>query len=213
MLRSTFLAGILAAAAQRGVQLVALGDSLALGTGASHADGGFIFRAYRWLLRERPGSTLDTFAIGGATVADVRRLQVDRLAEVAADIVIVCAGGNDVVRRTEPATFAGEYALLVAAIRRRAPRAHLVCCGVPDVALSPIFNGAEHAAIASLAARDDRAVHAAARGAQAAFVDLYGASYRLRTDAKAFLSADRFHPSDAGYARFAELLVAALNVT
>jgi lysophospholipase L1-like esterase len=188
------------------VRIVALGDSLALGTGASTPENGFIFLAYRRLLAQRPGSRIDDLAIGGATAADVLRLQIPRLAYERADVAIVCVGGNDVVRRTEPAHFATTYREVVTHLRSALPHARLIVCGVPDVALSPLFSGRDATSIARLAAADDRAVRGIAHRSGAAFADLYGLTRRDRADARTLLSDDRFHPSDAGHAAFAAVL-------
>lgn len=191
------------------VRIAVLGDSLALGTGASRADGGFIFRAFRQLLAERPGSRIDNVAIGGATVADVLRLEVARLAGVHYDIAVVCVGGNDVVHGTGAATFARTYRALVARLARTAPGAHIVCCGVPDVSVSPIFNG-ERDRVRREAQADDRAVRSIAAAAGASFADLFAVTRAVR-DPERFLGRDRFHPSDTGYALLASALLPVLE--
>jgi lysophospholipase L1-like esterase len=207
VLRSDVLRGILAALVPHPraltrppdapVRIAVLGDSLALGTGASRADGGFIFRAFRALLAQRPGSRIDNVAIGGATVADVLRLEVARLAGIRYDVVIVCVGGNDVVRGTSATAFRTTYTALLRRIGELTPTARLICCGVPDVSVSPIFAD-ERIAIHRLAVNDDRAVRAAASAADALFADLFAVTRRTH-DADHFLGRDRFHPSDAGY--------------
>jgi lysophospholipase L1-like esterase len=215
MRRSLFLAGVIALpsialAAGTPRRILVLGDSLALGTGASRADGGFIFPAFRRLLATQPGTLLDNVAIGGSTVADVLRVQVGRVAEFAPDVVIVCVGGNDVVRRTTSAAFARDYAAALRAIRRSAPRARVICCGVPDVAISPIVAD-ERAAVAALSAADDRAAHAAAHDAGARFIDFFRLTQHAGTNDERFFSRDRFHPSDAGYALLTDALWPALR--
>jgi lysophospholipase L1-like esterase len=191
--------------------VVALGDSLAVGTGASAPEKGFIFQAYLRLNQRYPGSRVDDLAMGGATAADVLRLQAPRLAhEGGATVAIVCVGGNDVVRRTAATEFAATYATLVERIRARLPFAKLVLCGVPDVALSPLFTGRDGDTIARLARADDEAVRALARRTGAGFVDLFAVTRARRADAAHFLSDDRFHPSDAGHAAFADALAPAL---
>lgn len=191
------------------MRIAVLGDSLALGTGASRADGGFIFRAFRELLQRRPGSRIDDMAIGGATAADVLRLQTPRLAGTRYDVVIVCVGGNDVVRRTRSDDFARTYAELLRRAGALAPGARFICCGVPDVSVSPIFTD-ERASIAAASFQDDRHVRVAAAAAGAAFVDLYAVT-RAQRNASRFLGRDRFHPSDRGYALFAGTLAPVLE--
>jgi lysophospholipase L1-like esterase len=194
----------------RAVRIAALGDSLALGTGASAPRNGFVFRAYLRVLACRPGSRIDSYAIGGSSAADVLRLQVPRLAEARADAVVICVGGNDVVRRTAPAQFATTYARLLARVRALQPHAAIVCCGVPDVGLSPLFTGDDRDAVTRLAREDDAAVRAAARRNGAAFADVYAATHRATGDANRFMSEDRFHPSDAGYAALTDVLAPVL---
>jgi lysophospholipase L1-like esterase len=183
------------------VELAVLGDSLALGTGASDSSRGFAFDLYRPLDITRPGSEISNYAIGGSTAADVLRLQVGRLRERRADCVIVCVGGNDVARGIDPQDFAQTYAALVRAIRQTVPGASIVLLGVPDVSISPLF--ADRAGLVrALALADDRAVRAAARAPRVWYVDLFAITRGLRA-ATDFLSADRFHPSDSGHALIA----------
>jgi lysophospholipase L1-like esterase len=192
------------------VHIVALGDSLAFGTGASSPADGFVFRAYLRVRAARPGSRIDSYAMGGSTAADVLRLQVPRLAHARPDIVVVCVGGNDVVRRVDAASFAETYARVVARVRALQPHAALVLCGVPDLGSSPLFTGFDHDAVAQLARADDAAVRGLARRNGALFVDLFAVTSRARRDVTRLLSDDRFHPSDAGHAALAGALAPAL---
>ena len=198
------------AAPGRPVRIVALGDSLAFGTGASAPRNAFIFQAYLRVRAQHPGSRIDTYAIGGSTAADVLRLQAPRLAHARAGVVVICVGGNDVVHRVAAADFARTYAQLVARVRALQPHAAIVCCGVPDVGLSPLFTGADHDAVARLSRENDAAIRAVARRAGAEFVDLYATTLRQHGDVNRFLSEDRFHPSDAGYVQLADALAPAL---
>lgn len=195
---------------ERPVHVIALGDSLALGTGASAPRNGFIFRAFLRVRERHPGSRIDSYAIGGSTASDVLRLQVPRLARARADAVVICVGGNDVARRVDAARFAQTYGKLVARVRALQPHAAIVCCGVPDVGLSPLFIGLDHTAVSRLAHEDDAAVRAIARRAHATFADLRAATQHARGNVNRYFSDDRFHPSDAGYAELADVLAPAL---
>jgi len=176
--------------------MLVLGDSLALGTGARDPENGVTFRIYRTLARERPGAEVTDVAIGGARAADVLRLEIPRL-PTRADLVLLIAGGNDVVRETSPVAFAASYRATVAAIRARYPHAAIVLGGIPDVGVSPLFAG-DSARTSGRAYMLDRIVRAEATRAHLGFIDLFGASRQARGDA-AFLSEDQFHPSDRGY--------------
>jgi lysophospholipase L1-like esterase len=199
------------ATALPGVRIAALGDSLAFGTGASTPQKAFIFRAYEMLRGRRPTSEIDNFAMGGSTARDVLRLQVPRLLGTRYDIVVICVGGNDVVRRVSSNDFARTYAQLLTAVRRLQPQARIVCCGVPDVGISPLFTGLDQEDVTQLARADSNAIRAAARAHGASFVDLFAASQSSHAGPDRFLSDDRFHPSDAGYMMFALQLFPALR--
>jgi lysophospholipase L1-like esterase len=117
------------------------------------------------------------------------------------DVVILCVGGNDVVRGVKTPLFARNYRRLVAAIRAAAPDAALVAVGVPDVSISPLF--ADHAvSVRRLAQADDSAARAAVLSAGGRYVDLFALTRNAR-GAAGFLSQDRFHPSDEGHAQIA----------
>jgi len=192
------------------VRLVVLGDSLAFGTGASEPTGGFAFRLYDRIARERPGSEITSYAIGGTTIADVERLEVARLHGTHPDAILLCVGGNDVVRRTDPAVFAASYTRTVAAIHTNAPHAKLILFGVPNIAVSPLFADFDAAAVERLSRADDRAVRATATRTHASFVDLFTLSSAARHNV-GFFSSDQFHPSDDGHERIARYALPALE--
>jgi lysophospholipase L1-like esterase len=188
-------------AAPAPLRIVVLGDSLALGTGASDPANGLTFRIYRALAAGRPGSEITNVAIGGTRASDVRRLEVGSLDPRATDLVLLVVGGNDVVRKTPAVAFARDYRDLLAAIRARVPRATVVAFGVPDVARSPLFADSR-AKTEALSRADDASVDRAAAGNGAAFVGLFGFTFHEAMSHE-FFSSDDFHPSDAGYARLA----------
>jgi lysophospholipase L1-like esterase len=193
-----------AATAPGPIRMTVVGDSLAFGIGATDPTNALGFRIYRALLADRPGTEVTDLGIGGSRVADVTRLQV---AQIAADaqLVVVIAGGNDVVRHTLPARFASDYAALLAAIRRRVPSAAVVVCGVPDVARSPLFSDA-FAKTEALSREDDGAVKRAAAATGSAFVDLFDFTHG-HAGGPEFFSSDDFHPNDAGYAALAAIAI------
>ncbi len=186
------------------VRMSVLGDSLAFGTGASDPRNALAFRVYAAVLADRPGSEVTNQAIGGTRVADIARLEVPQL-DARADLVLVIAGGNDVIRHTPLAQFARDERRLLAAIRLRAPHARIVVCGVPDVARSPLF--ADSFASTEAASRGaDRIVRQESARVRAWFVDLFAFTHARVADPE-FFSSDDFHPSDAGYAELAGVVV------
>ena len=192
------------------VRIVVLGDSLAMGTGASDPRHAFAFLLYLRALAEHPGSQVTNFAIGGANLGDVARLEVPRLRHVQADVVLLCAGGNDVVERTAAGRFARSARALTAGIERAAPGASLIVVGIPDVAISPLFSD-RRVQTESLVRRDGALLRAAAAASRAPYVDLTAPAAQARRNPARFLSADEFHPSDVGHAAIASAVWPALK--
>lgn len=185
------------------VRMTVVGDSLALGVGASDSSRGFAFELFRRVRAERPHSEVTNLAIGGATAADVSRLEIPRIASTRPSVVLVEAGANDAVRRHTAADFARSYHTLVAGIERAAPQARIVLFNVPDVSVSPIFEGAAKAPLRRLALGYDAAIANEGRRIHAPVVDLFGFSARAGKDTARYFSADLFHPSDEGHAAIA----------
>jgi len=178
-------------------RILAFGDSLAMGVGASDPSRGFMFALFRKVLSRDPGAQITNYAVGGARVEDVLHYELVRAhAENATDIW-VCIGGNDVTHTTAAARFASQDTALLRALRRRWPAARIVVFGVPDVSRSALFAGQMRGQLRDLSKADNEAARQAAAGVQASFVDLFALGRHVVADRD--FSADNFHPSDAGY--------------
>ena len=182
--------------------VVALGDSLALGIGASDPSRGFMFALYNTLLARDPGAQITNYAVSGARVDDLLHFELPRAERERATDIWICAGGNDVTHATDVSRFSSQYTALLHSVRRRWPNAHIVVFGVPDVSRSPLFTGTSRAKLHERARTDNDEARRAAAGVGAVFVDLFALGKRI--DPARDLSADNFHPNDAGYAAIAQ---------
>ncbi len=189
----------------RPLALVVAGDSTAAGVGASGVDttaGGRLAA----LLARRLGRAVRLTGIGvsGARAGDVEGQLGTLAAGLRPDIVVVLVGANDAIHRTSLGDV--ERQITAAVTRARATGAAVVVGTCPDL-------GAGRALprpLRDLAAWRGRAVARvtarAARRAGARTVDLEAlAGPAFRADAST-LARDRWHPSDHGYAVWAEAL-------
>ncbi|MGZ3499539.1 MAG: GDSL-type esterase/lipase family protein [Vulcanimicrobiaceae bacterium] len=182
--------------------IVVLGDSLALGSGATDPALGFAFRLFRQISGGAPGSDVTSHAIGGARVHDVIAGQVPRARGDAATDVWIVVGSNDVTHGTSITAFTNEETRLVRDVKGRWRRARIVVFGIPDIARSPLFVGRVRTDYRHRAAGMNAGAREAARAAGARFVDLYAFSDRV-PDFESDLSNDEFHPNDHGHAAIA----------
>jgi lysophospholipase L1-like esterase len=185
------------------LRLVVLGDSIAYGTGARHPDDALGPRLSAVLADEGFDVDLHVLAVPGAVSAHLRS-QVRRAEPLGADLAIVVIGANDLARFLPVDQAAADLATAVTALRSGGT--DVVVVPAPDMSsiplVPPAFRGAVRAACALLQQRQTRVAEAA--GATVAHVagDI-GAAFTLDP---ALFSADRFHPSSAGYRHIAAAL-------
>lgn len=173
--------------------LLIVGDSTALGTGASTPQASLAGRiAARYpLLRVR------NLARAGARFADIAGQLHDAGRH---DLILVAGGANDVMRFTSQPRLAQDIDLTLQRAAAQAGRVILV--PAPNVGNAPFFPQP----LAWLLSRRARLLHRLARASAAtvgaAYVDLYRehAADPFAQDPQRLIAADRLHPSDAGYA-------------
>lgn len=111
--------------------IVAFGDSLTHGTGASEAT------AYPAVLATLTGRTVINAGVPGDTTSSGLQRLPEVLAEYKPRLVLLCLGGNDMLKRQSAASTENNLRLLVQTIR--ASGANVVLIGVPEPKL---FGGA-----------------------------------------------------------------------
>jgi lysophospholipase L1-like esterase len=182
-----------------------IGDSTAAGVGSSEADHAVSRQVARRLADElgRP-IDLTVHAVSGARVADVVAGQVP-LVDADADVVFISVGANDTTHLTDAGSFAEQYRALLEGLPDGAA---VISLGVPDIgsvtrlaqplrAIAGWRGGTYDAIVAEEAAR-----------AGATRVDLAaGTGPAFRADPDRLLAGDRYHPSDAGYGVWTDVIV------
>ncbi len=109
-------------------------------------------------------------------------------------------------------TFAGDMAALVTAIKARAPKARIVILNLPNLAAMPYAAGytlTEKQVLQQIAVGLNAGVNATANQG-AIVVDMMCDS---RLYSSSIFSSDGFHPNDAGYVLFADLIYAVTPTT
>ena len=170
--------------------VLALGDSLTQGVGAS-ADN-----AYPALLAERSGWKVVNAGISGETASQIGARLPALLEELHPALVLLCAGGNDWLRRNSAQAAQTDIARMLQLCKSQVVPVLLVA--VPELSLGAALTGRlkDHPIYASLAKEEQVPLLADA------WSDVLG------NDS---MRADQVHANAAGYARFTELLLAKLK--
>jgi len=188
------------------VRYVALGDSTVEGVGASSPERNYVSRVYARLLGVYPDARLANLGVGGATSADVLRRQLDRAIDLRPDLVTLSIGPNDITGRVSVETYAKNLETILGRLTYETT-AVVVANLIPDLAVTLRFiRSREREAVAARTVRFNDALARRARAHGVQLVDLYVASQREVPLRPELLWSDGYHPSDAGYARWAELL-------
>jgi lysophospholipase L1-like esterase len=189
-----------AAPPQAARSLLVVGDSTGVGTGASSAQTSLA----GLIGKDHPHWRIDNLAVNGAKFEDV----VEQLAQAQGgyDMVLVLAGGNDVMRGTSQKTLRThmEQAIGLAQLKGR----HVVLMPCGDVGLAPFFWPPLSWWMSSRA----KDLHATAKEVAHATGITYVRLLKPRENNPFVLrsdelhAADSLHPSDAGYQQWYEEL-------
>lgn len=174
------------------LRLLVVGDSTAVGTGASadsHSLPGLAAAAFPKLLVENR-------AADGARYAQV--LEQLQTSDARFDVVLIMAGGNDVIRLTDTDTLRVEIEQAVARARTLAPTVILMPSG--NIGNAPLF----FAPLSWWMTERSRMLHGLVRTAatppDVVYVDLYkSAEDDPFVKHPELNAADGLHPSDGGY--------------
>ena len=185
------------------LRLVVLGDSIAYGTGARHRDDTLGPRLSAVLADDGFDVDLHVLAVPGAVSAHLGA-QVRRAEPLRADLAVVVIGANDLARFVPVELAAADLVAAVTALR--SGDTDVVVVPAPDMSsvpfVPPAFRAAVRAACALLQQRQARDAEAAG----ATVADVAGEIGDAFALDPALFSADRFHPSSAGYRRIAAAL-------
>ncbi len=176
-----------------GATVLALGDSLTHGTGATPET------SYPTVLARLTGWNVVNAGVPGHTAAQALERTQALLDEHRPALVLLCIGGNDLLRRGDEAAAKASVERIVRAVQA-AGGAQLLLIAVPRPTLTARFTGSlsDHPMYGELAEALQLPLHR------------QGWSEVLADDA---LRADAIHANAAGYERFAQGLMATLRAT
>jgi lysophospholipase L1-like esterase len=175
--------------------LAVLGDSIAFGQGATNPRDTIAARLEVMLGSAGIPTQALVLAVPGAR-SDALAAQVDRALAARAQVVLVIIGANDLTHFVPPGTAASQLGAAVATLRGAGQR--VVVAPAPDLSALPGVPVQLRSLIRGASTTLHQAQRRAALAAGGWVVDAGGELDRFAQD-PSLLSADRFHPSSAGY--------------
>jgi lysophospholipase L1-like esterase len=190
--------------------MVVLGDSLAYGFGASREEHGLAHRIFAELRATRPGSTYANYAVPHSTMGDVLRHQVPQLHGIAADVVLLIAGANDLRYTRDRFVFARRFRHLLQAVHNVTLGATIVVGGMPDVTQTIGVPPLLKPAIARFCFRLNETMRRIVAEYGDCFIDLFAFTNAPLHAGAVYLCEDGYHPNDFGYAEISQRAFAAI---
>ena len=188
--------------------LAVLGDSIAYGQGASRPADTVGARLAARLQAAGTDVDVRVFAVPGARSQGLGP-QVQRAVPVRPDVALIIIGANDVTHFVPPQQAAAHLGDAVRALR--AAGAEVVVAPAPDLSVVPWVPPQMQAAVRAGCVAFQQAQSRAAVAAAARVADGAGESATGVPVDPGLFSADRFHPSSAGYAVITEALAPAVD--
>ncbi|MEY2398172.1 MAG: hypothetical protein QOJ00_1346 [Actinomycetota bacterium] len=190
-----------------------LGDSTAAGVGASGPDGAVSSQVAKRLEATTHSSyQTDVVAVSGARVKNLLQTQLPRVASFKPDIVVISVGANDTIHLTSQDLFRKQYEQLITGLKQAnvEPR-RIVMIGVPDLGATTRLLEPLRTITGVRGRKLDEIVKDISRRFGTQYVDIFTAtSAAFRANPAGLLAADNFHPSDAGYALWADAITPAV---
>ena len=188
------------------VTYVALGDSTVEGVAATSTRFNYVSRLHERLRVVYPAARVENLGVGGAVSADVLAHQLPRALEANPDLVTLSVGPNDLTTGVTVDAYARTIDRILGTLVRDTP-ALIVVNLLPDLAITPRFARSENRdAVGRLTRQFNEALAKKARAHGVTIVDLYERSRDEVPRRPELVATDGYHPSDLGYARWAELM-------
>ena len=185
------------------INYVALGDSTGAGVGARN--GGYVARLFSRIKLQQPDATLTNLCVSGATTEDVLRGQLGPGIRKQPNLVTLGIGINDIGHGVSVERFSKNYEQIVTRLKNETS-ATIIVSNIPDVSTAPsipTYIRAEY--LRRIIAFNERLGEIARRHGVEMF-DVFNATHKQLDSRPELFSGDGFHPSDAGYELWAELM-------
>jgi lysophospholipase L1-like esterase len=193
------------------VLYVALGDSTVEGVAATTPEHTYVSRLFQRLRAVYPRARMVNLGQSGAVSAEVVSAQLPGAVALGPDLVTLSVGPNDITGGIGVDAYERHLDTIFGTLTRQT-RAVVVVNLLPDLAVTPRFTRSDkREVVGRLTVEFNERVVRKAEEYGVSVVDLYAASRDEVPRRPELVAADGYHPSDLGYARWAELVWAAVE--
>jgi len=189
---------------------VAIGDSTAEGMGSSSNERSYTSIVYSSIKSRYRNASYHNFARSGAVLSTVISSQLPKVLELKPSLITISVGANDIIRRTSLQEFENDLYYLLKTLRQKTD-ATIVISTVPDLSLTPAIPKLLKHYSKYKAGKLNTIIKNVGRETNTITVDLFEDSRAVLQAFPEAIASDGFHPSDFGYAIWANTILVTLH--
>lgn len=189
---------------------VAIGDSATEGIGASRPERSYTGVLYTTIKSLQRNTAYYNFGKSGAPAEEILATQLDKAIALQPQLITISVGANDLRIKTRPTIFKKRLYLMIQRIKTET-NAQIVINTIPDFSLTPrIPSYLKH--VSRIAIKHyNKIISKAAKAENIICVDLFDHGAYFTKHYPEAISADGFHPSDFGYALWANEMLSQIK--
>ena len=185
---------------------VAIGDSTVEGVGASDPSRSCPALVFEKIKNERKRAYFYNLGKSGARIKDVVELQLAKAVELKPDLITISVGANDLRHRTKLRHFEKDFLELIKTLSEKT-KAKIIISNIPDLSVVPSIPILVKHLLRFATGRFNRIIKEYAEQFRCILVDLYTGSKIHSRKSTGLISEDGLHPSDSGYAIWANAII------
>lgn len=188
----------------------AMGDSTVEGVGTSHHTKSYPALVFEKIKSSYPQSQYHNFGKSGDRIRHVIENQLPQVLTLHPDLVTVSIGANDIRGRVKLSEFEKDLTYLIRTLQSETD-AKIVINNIPDFSALPTLPIYIRIASKILIHRFNRSIEKISDNFGLTLVDIFTVSRKFCKQWRDFISNDGYHPSDAGYAIWAETIISSIK--
>lgn len=190
---------------KRNYIVVAIGDSTVEGIGATKPERAFAPLVCSLIKQDLKRVVFYNFGKEGARIKDVLDSQLDKAISLNPNLILISIGANDVIFQENIFKFEKGYKTLLDRLAKET-KALVVVNNIPDMTITPIIPPMIRPFFRFTISLFNFKIKTTTRRFGAIFIDLYKQS-KLYKGYQGLIASDGFHPSDIGYALWANTII------
>ena len=189
---------------------VALGDSAVEGVGASKPARSYTGIIHEHLKIVKKHTIYHNFGKSFAKVSDILETQMERTIAAQPDLITISIGANDLKQHTSLRNFERDLETLLKTLKKET-NAEIIINNIPSLVYAPAIPRHLRIATGLAVSRINAIIKKQAEKTHVILVDVYKQSLVFVRDYPEVVSEDGFHPSDFGYAIWANTIISEIK--